>query len=103
MTIPVTLSTILIVSPAVLAAVGVGLSTHAGLDWLLDVGTRLRRRWGKRILITINADEGATLSVGQERLTFSWLLLLPAMGGVALAGIWRHSLLSTWAVQYSWV
>lgn len=98
MTIPITLSTILIVSPAVLAAIGVGLSTHASVDWLLDVGTSLRRRWSKQVLITVAADEGATLSIGRESLTFSWLLLLPAMGGIALAGSWRHPLLSTWAV-----
>ena len=96
MNILTTLSTLLIVSPALLASVGVGLVAQAGLDGAFDLVTSLRRRWGKRVLLTVHAHEGATLSIGHQRLALSWPLLLPTVGGIILAILWHHPMLSTW-------
>jgi hypothetical protein len=90
------LSNLLLALPALCAAGGVGLLSHAGLGLAGDIVTGLRHRWGRRVRIGFVADEGATVTLDQRRVTLSWPLLLPVAGGLVLVGLWHHPVLSTW-------
>ncbi len=79
--------------PALVAAGGVGLLAHAGLGILADIFAGVRRRWGKQVLsIHLDSDTGAEISWKQQSFSFSWTLLLPTVGGLMLALLWRHPL-----------
>jgi len=85
--------------PALAAAGGVGLLAHAGLGVVADVFAGLRRRWGKQVLLVhLDADTGAEISWKKRSFRFSWTLLLPTIGGLLLAILWRHPVLSTWTL-----
>jgi len=90
------LSTLLLALPALCAAGGVGLLSHAGLSLVGSIVTGLHHRWGRRVRIGFAADEGATVTLDQRRVTLSWPLLLPVAGGLVLAVLWHHPVLSTW-------
>lgn len=92
------LLTLLMVSPALLATVGLWLLSFSSLQIAVSIGQGLRRRWSGRRFAWLYDDEGATVTLGERRWTFAWPLLLPLGGGLVLAVLWRHPLLSTWCV-----
>lgn len=92
------LLTLLMVSPALLATVGVWLLTFSGLQGAVAVVQSLRRRWGGQRFDWLYDDEGATVTVGTHCWTFSWAMRLPLFGGLGLAVLWHQPALSVWSI-----
>ena len=93
---PINLSSVLVAVPALCGAWGIGLLAHAGLGLAAEVVGRLHRRWGRRLRVEVDADTGATVTVDRRAFVVSWPLLWPTIGGVALALVWQHPILSVW-------
>jgi Flp pilus assembly protein TadB len=92
------LLTLLMVSPALLATVGIWLLTFSGLQGVGAVVQSLRRRWSGQRFDWLYDDAGATVTVGAHRWTFSWAMLLPLFGGLGLAVLWHQPALSVWSI-----
>jgi len=90
-------SVVLLMVPALLAALATGLLAHLALAWTSGVVVAVGRRLGRRSL-AFSRQHGAALQVGQRRVSLSWLALLPLAGGCGLALLWLHPFLSLWAV-----
>lgn len=93
------LSTLVLVAPVMLVAVGVGLLSFTGLQTAASVVQGLRRRWDGRFMWLYD-DDGATVEIGTRRWTFTWSMLLPLVGGLGLALLWRDLWLSGWSVVF---
>jgi hypothetical protein len=89
---------LLISGPSALAALGTGLLAFSAQALGHEVVSGLRRRLNRRIVLT---TVGGTASVawGQRRLVLKPADALPAMGGLALAVLWRAPLLSIWSLM----
>ena len=88
---------VLLVVPALLAALATGLLAHLALAWTSGVAVALGRRLGRRSLV-FSRQHGADIQVGQQQISLSWLALLPLAGGCGLALLWMRPVLSLWAV-----
>jgi hypothetical protein len=90
------LLTLLMVSPALLATLGIWLLSFSGLQSATAVAQGLYRRWSGRFAWLYDED-GATFELGTRRWTFTWSMLVPFVAGWGLAALWRQPVLSVWS------
>ncbi len=94
MTVPAGL---LLLIPALLSGVASWLLAESALQGAAAVTAALGHRWGRGRLV-ISRSRGAEVALGQQRVRFGWRELLPFLGGVGLALLWRYPLLSLWSL-----
>jgi len=90
-------SVVVLVVPALLVALAMGLLSHLALVWTSGVAVALGKRLGRRSLV-FSRQHGAALQVGRQRISLSWLALLPLALAICLALLWMRPVLSLWAV-----
>jgi hypothetical protein len=93
---PVTILLVMLI-PAALSSLAVGLLSDLGLVWVAEVFAALARRLGPR-KVALSKRGGAAVTVGKREFAFSWTELLPLAGGLVLAGVWFDPALSAWSV-----
>ncbi len=75
----------------------VGLLADLALGWGAAVLAALGRRIGRR-RVALSRRAGAEMTMGRRQVRLAWAELLPLVGGLALAALWLHPLLSAWSV-----
>ncbi len=88
---------LLLLTPGILTAGGVGLLALTGLQTSAALLQGLGRGRGRRFA-WLHDPEGATVTLEGHRITFTWKALAPVGGGLFLALLWRQPVLSIWSL-----